>query len=780
MLRLHKYASVASTSGVGTSPSSITQAFWKLSCLLEVVHKSLVSIMHGLQSQDTTSPPEETLLYLLRRHYSLPPEETLLLTSRVDTAPSSLPLDLRQPLLPQLLQQTVLTWAGFVLGILGVNWGDEKSVDSVGYSHMVTSTRDYTITLEEDCSSAPKEVINWLGTIPLSILPSFQRDCSTTLEERCEFLIEDVSIGGSRGVSPSKVHEDCLHHRFTRSVTIGGFEECLHQRFTRSVSIGGSRGVSPSEVHEECLHRWFKGVSPSKVLRSVFIEDKCNNEFEDDQNDDDNDEDEHVELANLIANLKLDIDENKMIQKQLRKANATLTHELNESKSALRVIHRTSVCRPQLRRTQMKDKVMQNNSQIIKIILFIVHSGCTKHMTSNLKFLCSFVEKYLDKTDLSQKELDLLFSPLFDEYFTAGNQSVSKSSALFDNSNQQNMQPIVNVQPTIDSITPTTTVHAKENNDNQAADARFEPYEFINLFCTPVQEVLESSLRNVDTSNMHTFYPRHQSDYHWTKDHPLEQEEGIDFKESFAPVAHLEAIRIFVAYGKHKSFPISEIDVKTTFLNGPLKEEKQASRAWHDEHLNFMMSKGFTKGTIDPTLFTIRYGEDILLVQIYVDDIIFRSSNPPMSLGTPMATKPKLDADLNETLVDQTRYRSMIGSLMYLTSSRPDIVQGICYYAHYQATSTEKHLNEVKRIFRYLKGTINIGLWYPKDFGFELTAFSDVDHAGCLNTCKGTSGGIQFLGEKLVSWISKKQVCTTMPTAEAEYVALSVGYAQVM
>ncbi|GKG01108.1 hypothetical protein Tco_0305813, partial [Tanacetum coccineum] len=122
-------------------------------------------------------------------------------------------------------------------------------------------------------------------------------------------------------------------------------------------------------------------------------------------------------------------------------------------------------------------------------------------------------------------------------------------------------------------------------------------------------------------------------------------------------------------------------------------------------------------------------------------------------------------------------------SLMYLTSSRPDIVQvvSICYCARCQARQTEKHLKEIKRIFRYLRGTINMGLWYPKGSGFKLTAFSDVDHAGCINTRKSTSGGIQFLGDKLVSWMSKKQdCCTTMSSIEAEYVALSASCAQVM
>ncbi|GJV87393.1 hypothetical protein Tco_1531331, partial [Tanacetum coccineum] len=108
------------------------------------------------------------------------------------------------------------------------------------------------------------------------------------------------------------------------------------------------------------------------------------------------------------------------------------------------------------------------------------------------------------------------------------------------------------------------------------------------------------------------------------------------------------------------------------------------------------------------------------------------------------------------------------GSLMYLTSSRPDIVQVVCYCARYQARPTEKHLKEVKRIFRYLRGTINMGLWYSKDSGFELTAFSDADHAGSIDTRKIMSRGIQFLGDKLVSWMSKKQDCNAMSSAKAE------------
>ncbi|GKD78394.1 hypothetical protein Tco_1341015 [Tanacetum coccineum] len=150
------------------------------------------------------------------------------------------------------------------------------------------------------------------------------------------------------------------------------------------------------------------------------------------------------------------------------------------------------------------------------------------------------------------------------------------------------------------------------------------------------------------------------------------------------------------------------------------------------------------------------------------------------TVRTLMEIKDKLDLDQNGTQVDATKYQSMIGALMYLTSSRPDIVHATCLCARYQAKPTEKHLKEVKRIFCYLQGTVNMGLWYTKDYGFELIGFSDVDYAGCKDTFKSTSGGTQFLGEKLVSWSSKKQDCTALLTVEAEYVSLSACCAQVL
>ncbi|GJU94943.1 hypothetical protein Tco_1319699 [Tanacetum coccineum] len=137
------------------------------------------------------------------------------------------------------------------------------------------------------------------------------------------------------------------------------------------------------------------------------------------------------------------------------------------------------------------------------------------------------------------------------------------------------------------------------------------------------------------------------------------------------------------------------------------------------------------------------------------------------SVDTPMVEKNKLDEDLQGTPVDATLYRGMIGSLIYLTSSKPDLIHVVCLSAWYQAKPTEKHLNVVKLIFRYLKGTINMGLWYSKDTGMSLTSYANADHAGCQDTRSSTSGSAQFLGDKLVSWSSKKQKSTAILSTEA-------------
>ncbi|KAJ9558506.1 hypothetical protein OSB04_013120 [Centaurea solstitialis] len=322
--------------------------------------------------------------------------------------------------------------------------------------------------------------------------------------------------------------------------------------------------------------------------------------------------------------------------------------------------------------------------------------------------------------------------------------------------------------------------------------------------------------------------------------------------------------RMFLAYAAHKDFTVYQMDVKTAFLNGVLKEEvyvsqpegfvdqdhpdhvyildkalyglKQAPRAWYDSLSQFLVESGYSKGKIDKTLFIKREGEHIMLVQIYVDDIIFGSTCPnfcdtfsklmmtqyemsmmgelnfflglqvkQLSAGifinqakyikdilkkynlenakimkTPMSPSCALDSDPDGTAVDVTTYRGMIGSLMYLTASRPDIMFSTCLCARYQSKPKVSHLKAVKRIFRYLKGTINLGIWYPKGSGYELTGYTDADHGGCKLDRKSTSGHIQFLGDKLVSWASKKQNCVSLSTAEAEYVAAASCCSQII
>ncbi|GJY52009.1 putative ribonuclease H-like domain-containing protein [Tanacetum coccineum] len=342
------------------------------------------------------------------------------------------------------------------------------------------------------------------------------------------------------------------------------------------------------------------------------------------------------------------------------------------------------------------------------------------------------------------------------------------------------------------------------------------------------------------------------------------QEEGIDYDKVFAPVARIEAIRLFLAYASFKDFVVYQMDVKSAFLYGKIEEEvyvcqppgfedpdfpdrvykvekalyglHQAPRAWYETLSTYLLDNGFQRGKIDKTLFIRRDKGDILLVQVYVDDIIFGSTKKSLctefekmmhkkfqmsSMGeltfflglqvkqkedgifisqdkyvteilkkfgftdvktasTPMETQKPLLKDEDGEEVDVHLYRSMIGSLMYLTSSRPDIMFVVCACARYQVNPKVSHLHAVKRIFRYLKGQPKLGLWYPKDSPFDLVAYTDSDYAGASLDRKSTTGGCQFLGCRLISWQCKKQTVVANSTTEAEYVAASSCCGQVL
>jgi hypothetical protein len=319
------------------------------------------------------------------------------------------------------------------------------------------------------------------------------------------------------------------------------------------------------------------------------------------------------------------------------------------------------------------------------------------------------------------------------------------------------------------------------------------------------------------------------------------QVEGLDFRETYAPVARLEAIRILLAYACAHNIKLYQMNVKSVFLIGYINELvyveqppgfkddkklnhvyklkkvlyglKQAPRSWYERLRNFLLSKGFKMGKVDTTLFTKKVGIDLFVLQIYVDDIIFGSTNQdfyeefgkmmanefemsmigelsyflelqmkqmkndtfisqgkyikdmikkfglqdakPMS--TPMGTNDQLSVDASGNMVDQKLYRSMIGSLLYVTASRPDVMFSMCKCARYEASPREGNLKATKRILRYLKGTHDVGLWFPKGSSFELIGYSDSDYGGCKIDRMSTSGACQLLGRSLVSWSSKKQ-----------------------
>nr|GEU88274.1 hypothetical protein [Tanacetum cinerariifolium] len=275
-------------------------------------------------------------------------------------------------------------------------------------------------------------------------------------------------------------------------------------------------------------------------------------------------------------------------------------------------------------------------------------------------------------------------------------------------------------------------------------------------------------------------------------------------------VARIEAIRLFMAYASFKDFIVYQMDVKSAFLYGKIEEEvyvcqpprfedldypdkvykvkkalyslHQAPRAWYETMSTYLLNNRFKRGHIDNTLFIKRKKSDILLVQVYVDDINFGSTKKEITekASTPMETSKPLLKDEDGEEVDVHMYRSIIGSLMHLTSSKPDIMFAVCAYARYQVTPKVSHLHAVKRIFRYLKSQSKLGLWYPKDSLFDLVAYTDSDYERASLDRKSTTRGCQFLGCRLISWQYKKQTVFANSITKAEYVAASSCCGQVL
>ncbi|GJY22821.1 retrovirus-related pol polyprotein from transposon TNT 1-94 [Tanacetum coccineum] len=448
----------------------------------------------------------------------------------------------------------------------------------------------------------------------------------------------------------------------------------------------------------------------------------------------------------------------------------------------------------------------------------IISSGLVQHIPSSTSYVPP-----------TKNDWEILFQPMFDKYLNPPPCVDPQDPA------------VIALEPAVSTCTPSSTSIDQDAPSTSTSQTNKETP-------TPVIPLgVEVADHDIEVAHM-------------------DNNPYVDFPilEPSSEESSSQAIHIFFTFAAHMNMIVYQMNVKTVFLNGILHEEvfvsqpdgfvdpknpnyvyklkkslyglKQAPRAWYDLISLFLLFQKFSKGTVDPSLFIRREGKDILLVQIYVDDIIFASTKPDLCesfskimclkfkmsmmgklsfflglqispsprgiflnqskyaleslkkygmktcdpVDTPMVEKSKLDEDPQGKAVDPTRYRGMIDTFMYLTSSRTNLVFAVCMCARYQEKPTKNHLYAVKRIFRYLRGTINIGLWYSKDSCIALTAFADADHAGCQDTRKSTSESIQLLGDRLVSWSSKKQKCTTISSTEAEYITLSGCCAQIL
>nr|GEZ36134.1 ribonuclease H-like domain-containing protein [Tanacetum cinerariifolium] len=295
------------------------------------------------------------------------------------------------------------------------------------------------------------------------------------------------------------------------------------------------------------------------------------------------------------------------------------------------------------------------------------------------------------------------------------------------------------------------------------------------LFGVPIPEV--TSTQSSSTVSPHPIVqPDHQILQHnskWTKDHPLQniinqlskpvstrlqlyEQALFCYYDAFLTSVEPKMEEVYVS---HPDGFVDQDNPNHVYkLKKALYGLKQTPHVWYDMLSAFLISQDFSKGLVDLTLFIFRNSNDLLL----------------------MLEKSKLDEDKEGKAVDPSHYHGTIGTLLYLTASRPNLKFAICMCAWYQARPSEKHVHAVKRIFQYLRGTVNRDLWYPKDSSVALKTFSDANHAGCQDTRRSTSGSLQFLGERLICWSSKMQKSAAISSTEAECIALSGCCAQIL
>ncbi|GJX11012.1 putative ribonuclease H-like domain-containing protein [Tanacetum coccineum] len=572
--------------------------------------------------------------------------------------------------------------------------------------------------------------------------------------------------------------------------------------------------------------------------------DMCDNDIQNDQNVIECD-DERVALANLIENIKLDVDENKKIQKQLKKANASLTQELKECKSTLEETSRTLGESNSIRDSFNTGELDPDDSPMPELEFF--HKFDTKYFDDGFYDEEGCVNDFNSLTNKTptlrihniHPKSQILGDPKSAVQTRSKVQQKSGAHALISYIQKQQRNNHKDQQHCLFACFLSQEEPKKISEalqDDSWVQAMQEELLQFKLQQVWVLVDLPHGMKVIGTKWVYRNKRDERGVVVRNKARLVAQgytqEEGIDYDEVFAPVARIEAIRLFLAFASFMGFIVYQMDVKSAFLYGTIDEEvyvsqppgfvdpdhpkkvykvvkalyrlHQAPRAWYATLSTFLEKHGYKRGTIDKTLFIKRDKKDIMLVQVYVDDIIFGSTKKSwcdefealMKSRFQMSSMGELTFFLGLQVkqnkagifISQDKYVAEILKKFDLVNVKTTITPMETKVAltkdeeaiDVDVTPKTSHLNAVKRIFKYLKGKPNLGLWYPRESPFDLEAFSDSDYGGSNLDRKSITGGCQFLRHRLILWQYKKQTIVATSTTKAEYVAATNCYRQVL
>ena len=335
---------------------------------------------------------------------------------------------------------------------------------------------------------------------------------------------------------------------------------------------------------------------------------------------------------------------------------------------------------------------------------------------------------------------------------------------------------------------------------------------------------------------------------------------GVDYGDTFAPVARHDTIRLLLALAGQKGWQVFHLDVKSAFLNGILNEDiyvkqpegfqvagqehkvyklykalyglKQAPRAWYSRIDTHLIKLGFNRSQNEATLYLKQGNNEVdLIVSLYVDDMLVTGSNEELmekfkiemqeifemsdlgimnyflgmeiqqcskgifisqkkyacdilkkfkleackGVASPLALNEKISRDDGDKLEEPAVFRSLVGSLLYLTATRPDLMFPAGLLSRFMSSPSNVHMGIAKRVLKYIRGTTDLGIWYMKTGGVNLNGFADSDWAGSIDDMKSTSGYVFTIGTGAICWNAKKQEVVAQSTAEAEYISLAAA-----